>query len=1311
MKFAFRIVGFFKTGSSFPTVTTFMKTLSHPLPSLCFPFSPLPAWALSLICLPLAAGVSWAQNGTLSFRQSPASQRILPGEVGVLHVALEGKYASLRWQQDEVDIPGETGETLYVKNPLFVSSGTSGVNPLYEGSSFTCIATDAAGQSITSEPARLGFTQGYLGPFPVSERTCAGCPPPFVGDWGTVNSSVGRTIHLGSAETFACDFTVSRRPTAPASDRESYAFCTTGSLGGADTSLGGAALQRDGVGLPYWMYGWFDFAALGAPRAPVMVCLMLNGAVVASGECDAIRPVRCAAPPSSFLAERSSAAEEYSKLANSFSWGASQSMTFAGRTVQADRVMFSPLDGARLLLPAVQKRSISSLTVENTSAAPATVLLGSMSGRYGSAGAKMPGGYARTGGWDLKKATKRSAAYDPALSRFVLGAEIASDSILEPDEVFLSSLPSVAGGTPSPLSFSWGVQNNSVPPGASPLYRSVRCGSGVCSGSDASLVVDPPASPAGSSPECVIGMQVEGLASGPGRGLPTGRRMVADLQCVETGSGGPSSCAWSCDYAPLGYASCRYVLRRQGKTIATGSSSSTPLSSARPASIKICVRSSGEDLSAVYIVVPLSSFRLGGEIFDADEIRFLPEKPTVEVRSFFGITSQALGGTGRGKVSFSDLHFSARTMALNDAILSIPFNGPDNDCDGIEPSRAVSSGILLDPRPVTGLPVIPTPLGSAIGAGSIGGITGGVIAGIVVGVPVRQQPIGFIPLGERVSIAVGGSGGGPHVKTRSGLPGRCDFVCDFFDCDSWTLTAAGHNTDGSPPAGPTALTLTAYGDTESPVAGGPPVNGPIGTLRATSADAASGVVFTPDFSTLGSPTHTLVLLRNGTVVFSQGGRTGEACRSTAWPEKWGKLGGATECFTFSSKTTALAIIASATSPPVVCDEVRILAEMTPGSHHTVLSKTAVTCSFTGWSGVDCGDFTRFSHAPPSGSTGPQAAAVLASGGASVSVSPVSSGNVTVPKQTQGATFGEKVPRTDNSPAFSVECPTPGDGISIDMGGATAVRYNLRRSDYGSGPDCGVRSVISTRFAKTNEATAPSRLAKTIIHRDLAARCVLQPDFSEFAAGSIEVLSWPWGTDDCLTGATSTSRGTAPLTGYSLTSPVWPDSFSAACAPGAVFMGDIVIIHFPVPVEMSFAGGAPVTIGAVGFVARPTAVLEGWPIQSCSIVCQETSSFVLDGFDVAMMAPAFDVTATNATSAPNLLEWSSRHVALERCDDGNFFSWGLSQGYDIVEKPGGKICHQARIVPPYSPTNPLPPKEFLRLRGEWKGWDGTVKGGR
>jgi len=977
----------------------------------------------------------------------------------------------------------------------------------------------------------------------------------------------------------------------------------------------------------------------------------------------------------------------------------------------ADRVVFSPLDSTRLLLPAVQKRSLSSLTVENTSTAPASVLLGGMSGTYGSAGAKVPGGYARTGGWDLKKATKRTAAYDPALSRFVLGGEKASDSILEPEEVFLSSLPPVAGGTPPPLSFSWGVQNSSVPPGEAGFYRSVRCGSGVCNGSDITLVVDPPASPAGSSPDCVLGMQVEGLASGPGGGPATGRRMVADLQCVETGSGGPSSCVWSCDYAPLGYASCRYVLKRQGKTIATGSSSSTPLSSARPVSVKICVRSSGEDLSAVYIVVPLSPFRLGGQVFDADEIRFFPEKPTQEARSFFGITSQALGGTGRGKVSFSDFHFSARTLALNDAILSIPLSGPDNDCDGIEPSRAVSSGILLDPRPVTGLPVVPTPLGSAIGAGSIAGITGGAIAGIVVGVPVRPQPIGFIPPGEPVSIAVGGPGGGPHIKTRSGLPGRCDFVCDFLDCDSWTLTAAGHNTDGSPPAGPTSLTLTAFGDTESPAAGGPPVNRPIGTLRATSADAASGVVFTPDFTALGSPTHTLILLRNGTVVFSQGGRTGEACRSTAWPEKWGKLGGATECFTFSSKTTALAIIASATSPPVDCDEVRILAEMTPGSPHTVLAKTAVACSFTGWTGVDCDDFKRFSHAPPAGSTGPQAAAVLASGGASVGVSPVPSGNIPAPKQTQGATFGEKVPRADNSPTFTVECPAPGDGVSIDIGGATAVRYNLRRSDYGTGPDCGVRSVISTRFAKTNEATAPSRTAKYVIHRDLAARCVLQPDFSEFAAGQIEVMSWPWRTDDCLTGATSTSHGTAPLTGYSLNSPVWPDSFSAACAPGTVFMGDIVIIHFPVPVEMSFAGAPPVTIGAVGFVARPTAVLEGWPIQSCGIVCQEPSSFVLDGFDVAMMAPDFQVAAPDAASPPNLLEWSSRHAQLERCDDGNFFSWGLSQAYDIIEKPGGKICHQARIVPPYSPTNPVARQGFLRLHAEWKGWDGSVKGGR
>gem|GEM_PF-4300776 len=1264
-----------------------------------------PALGLSCLLLQFGTPQALAQNGPLGFRQSPVPQRIAPGETGVLHVAIDGAYASLRWQKDGVDIPGETGETLIVNNPLYEESTNSGVNPLYEGSSYTCIATDAAGQSITSDPARLGFSQGYLGPFPVTERTCFGCPPPFVGDWGTIHSSVGRTIHLGAAESFACGFTVSRDPNAPASGREAYAFCTTGSLGGAETSLGGASLQRDGVGLPYWMYGWFDFAQRSVSRPPVMVCLMLDGAVVASGQCDASRPVRCAAPPASFAAERSSAAEENHKLANRFSWGASQGMTFAGRTVQADQVVFSPLDSTRLLLPAVQKRSLASVTVENTSTASATLALGKMTGKFASAGAKAPAGYARTAHWNIKKATRAAAKFNPSLNRFIPGPEAPEDPLTEPQELTLTSGPAAVGSNPPPpLSFSWGES-----PDGSSFYRSVRCGSGICAASDLSMVLDPPASPASNSPECVIGMEVEALTTkrgeGPG-GMAPGRRMIASLQCVQTGSSG-SSCAWSCDFAPLGYEACRYVLRRQGKTIATGSSVSTPLSGARPSSIKICVRSSGEDLSAVYIVVPLSTFRLGGEIFDADEIRFVPDKPNDEVRSCYGLTSFAIGGTGQGKVSFSDLHFTARSMALNDAILSIPLAGPDNDCDGIGPARVSAPGILLDPRPVTGFPVLPTATGSAISPGAVAGIA----VGAVIRVPARSPLMGFPSTDLPVSIAAGGPGGGPHIKTRSGLPGRCDFVCDFFDCDSWTLTAAGHNTNGSPPAGATGLTLTAYGDTESSDPGAPPVNGPIGTLRATSATAAGGVVFTPDFSALGSPTHTLTLLRNGVVVFNGAGRSGEACRTTSWPEKWGKLGGATECFTFSNKTAPLTVFPTITSPAMVCDEVRILAEMTPGSHHTVLSKTALSCSFTGWSGVDCGDFTRFSHAPAAGSTSAQASSVVATGGASVGIAPVPSGNVTTPKQTQGATFGEKVPQPDNSPGFAVTCPAAGDGVSIGIGGATAVRYNLRRSDYGTGPDCGVHSIISMRFAKTNEPGAPSRTAKRIIHRGPAARCVIQPDFSEFAAGQIGVMSWPWGTDDCLTGASSTSRGLAPVTGYSLTSPVWPDSFSGACAPGAVFMGDIVIIHFPVPVEMSFAGAAPVTIGAVGFVARPTAVLEGWPIQSCGIVSEEPCSFVLDGFDVAMMAPDFHVAAPDATSPPNLLEWSSRHAKLERCDDGNFFSWGLSQAYDIIEKPGGKICHQARIVPPYSPTSPLPPKEFLRLRAEWKGWDGTVKGGR
>jgi hypothetical protein len=146
------------------------------------------------------------------------------------------------------------------------------------------------------------------------------------------------------------------------------------------------------------------------------------------------------------------------------------------------------------------------------------------------------------------------------------------------------------------------------------------------------------------------------------------------------------------------------------------------------------------------------------------------------------------------------------------------------------------------------------------------------------------------------------------------------------------------------------------------------------------------------------------------------------------------------------------------------------------------------------------------------------------------------------------------------------------------------------------------------------------------------------------------------------------------------------------------------------VEMSFAGAPPVVIGAVGFVARPLASLEPWPIQSCAIICNEAADFVLDDFQVAMMAPAHAIIDVGSTGGgPNTLEWSTRHAWLQHSYDSRLSAWSESSAYDIVVKPDGKICHQARIVPPYSPTNPPPPRDFLRLVGEWNPFDATIRG--
>ena len=156
------------------------------------------------------------------------------------------------------------------------------------------------------------------------------------------------------------------------------------------------------------------------------------------------------------------------------------------------------------------------------------------------------------------------------------------------------------------------------------------------------------------------------------------------------------------------------------------------------------------------------------------------------------------------------------------------------------------------------------------------------------------------------------------------------------------------------------------------------------------------------------------------------------------------------------------------------------------------------------------------------------------------------------------------------------------------------------------------------------------------------------------------------------------------------------------------MGDIIIITFPAPVEMSFAGAPPVVIGGVGFVSRPTATLEPWAIQACSVICNEAVDFLLDDFHVAMMPPPYDLLSNPTPDSLYEISWKSRHAQLDETPGADLLSWVESAAYDVVRNADGSICHHARVASG-SPDAPAPERAFRRLQGRWKGWDGTIKG--
>ncbi len=1242
-----------------------------------------------MLCIGLLIGPPslHAQGLPPTFRQNPESRQVPLGGVVVFHVEVDGEYSALQWQVDGTPLDGQSGNSLYLNtNPYFTSNSNQGVM-------VRCVATGLDGSPVASEPALLTPSQGTFGPFPVSSRSCLGCPPPFVGSWDEVGKGMARTFYVGPCDAAECDFTLAFGAADPGSTEE-FVFTTTGFLGDTEGRSSGASLKRDGVGLPWWMYGWFDFLTQGGARPTCEVYGDDAGSLTYIGPCDVNHPVGCPNPPVS-CRKGYEYYKAQSDMAHSFSWGASQTFTLDGQVFTASRLVFRPSEGQRLLLPAVQKRTVSSITIDNRSTAGTSLVLGKMTGKFSSIkGSSAPAGYARSLGYDLKKGTKRTATFNGS-NRFLFGPEV--DDPEDGSEIELLHDKNAPAPAPPPLSFSWGVSNT----GNSATYRGVDISSGACALMDVGLVVDPPSTGGFVQPECVVGAMAEILTGTGAGGLPHVKRSV-NLQCVDTHSLPDFPCELTCDYSELGIANYAFILKKNGQIVGQGSSANTQLKCPRPVVIRICIPTNGEDMGSIYIKLPTSVLRLGATNVVADEVDFMPLG--VQTNPVLCITRVTVGGTGAGKVGVSNSYNKCCAVTMGGAAVSVPPGARANEGffdRAVNFDGSNTANFLLDTEPSVSQLILPTTNGLAIPRRSTGGDR-------IVPVAINDQPVGFAPNDITLTNSAPSQGRRLVSPTCDLLPGRCDIACDFFDCDGWSLTARGRNLDDSPPAGPTSMSITSHGKIS--IGGAPPVPGTIGTLHAESADGVSSVVVTPDFTPLGSTTHRLILRLHGVEVFNEPNRSGPAGSCSTWMA-CAENADTSVCFSMRCSGGGVVDFTPAPGmPPISCDEIRMMAEFPPANDVFVSAKFDCIASFVGWNSVDLDDISLIHRAPAVGSSLPQPSAVVPVGSSTVDFHDPQTGMARPNPRTVNLLNPDPSYPHFPPPAFHVRTAVAGAGTTIDLGGAEAVRFSMRRSDYGTGPDCGVRSTFRAQFAKP-DSTATPRVARVTIDRTPTGACALVPNFSQFAAGEIQVYSWPWGTEDCFTGTSSTSRGFAPVNGgYSVTSPVWPDTIATACAPGAVFMGDIIIISFPTPVEMSFAGAPPVVIGAVGFVARPLAPLEPWPIKSCGVICNEAADFVLDDFQVAMMAPAHALLDVGSVGGgPSVLEWSTRHAWLQSSYDGGLTAWSESSAYEIVVKPDGKICHQARIVPPYSPTNPPPPREFLRLVGEWNPYDATIRG--
>lgn len=943
---------------------------------------------------------SWAQvGGGVSFRQQPESRTVCTGSDVTLHVELEGLTGELAWLHDGSVIPGATGKSLVVQD----------FDPASDAGLYVCVATTATGGTVSSQPAVLAPEDGHIGQFPLSRSYggpnpwCPLCPhPPIIDPIGMIIPGAGTTIDLISSQGAAVRFvpsSVDQMSTNAGPERLTFsATCVTGAV---RQEFGQVQMsRRDGVGLPWWLYGVFD----GIPGVSGMNIVVLSGgAVLASVPADAETAVQTAFFPDA-LSNVSKKFDWAPKLEGgkegySCQWRQPRPVMVNGVMYQADEVQFV----AKKTQPASKYQTLTALKLHRDFCAPGQVTPElSISGIL-SKGDALPG--TRVSSVDaMHMRPGRIAEYNPATVSYLVHNTADQEPDLLPFDPGSWGGPLVTGTTSS-ASLSLNFTKIDMPYRLAPAGGGIvwtECETAPAAGLEARLVFTPEGSlanlnglPPGGPPPALrftatgrfsdastgtlstgslCDLQQVGHA--PGTPLPVRLHVGFDLAdfTLEVKHNGVTQAAWPCAGGPV------INLPDWLKDIKLSVQTTTTTTGAHiPTAILTC--RFGDPLPQPWAC----QLEVNGVTVTGDELVFTRENlpsPAPAAPVLYAIERCAFGGHGghiipnqgggAGKVQVQDFTFTLhRAHGHGQAIATVPDGSPGMSYRrGLPPDFDDGTTVFdpFGPQPMA-IAIVPTPNGMAINRKGTGADKNRIIPAALPpvasgpGTAPVVQPLenAFFPTVQRNSIktkGTGASGNGRLVAPADG-DGTSSLSLSFDECDAWEAEFIPLMPPGTQPAAGSTFTLTAHGTLQPISLNGLPPGEPI--LRA-SLGSLTGVMgsvtpsgqpvsLTPDFTPVGRADHRIRIKHAGAVLLDIDHRTGEACTLSRLPRRWGKLGGTTECFYGGDPDGFEVTLPGVAIPPIMADEIEILLASSTTQAPSVLAKTDVTVTCQGWAAL------------------------------------------------------------------------------------------------------------------------------------------------------------------------------------------------------------------------------------------------------------------------------------------------------------------------------------------------------------------------